>query len=116
MEKANIQVDFDKMEDMLSLFRKDSRAKFSFNIELPNGDIIVDFGSDGHIIGLEFFNASSYFPLLKNLVNQKINAKMSIQYGKEWAQIYYEISVPEKNIMLKQSIVSPYGKELIVAH
>ena len=37
MENKNIKVDYDKEEDMLHISKRDSKIKFSFDIELPNG-------------------------------------------------------------------------------
>lgn len=64
MEKEDIKVDYDKEEDMFRLFRIGSKIKFSLDIELPRGDIVIDFDFNGKVVGLEFFNASSYFPIL----------------------------------------------------
>jgi len=115
MENENIKVDYDKEEDILHISKKDAKVKFSFDIELPNGDIVVDFGFDGRIIGLEFFDVSQYFPFLKIIKDNKIKAKMSVQYGVNWAQIRYEISVPGQK-PISGEIISPYNKEMILAH
>ena len=76
---------------------------------------MVDFGFDGRVIGLEFFDASNYFPFLKMIKNNKIKAEMSVQYGVNWAQIKYEISVPGQKPISKE-IISPYNKEMILKH
>jgi len=113
MAKKNVKVNYDEDSDMISLFLEDSRSKFSVDISLPKGEIIIDFGFNGQIVGLEFFNASNYFPFLKNLKGEKIKANLKVQYGKEWAEINYEIftqgAKPVSNI-----IISPYNKELIL--
>ena len=96
MEKENIKIDYDREEDLLHLSRGNN-VKFSFDIELPQGDIVIDFGFNGQITGLEFLNASNYFPFLKNMKgDNQIKGKMSIQYGNNWAQIFYEIQIPGK--------------------
>lgn len=114
MEKENIKVSYDKEEDMFSLFRIGSNVKFSLDIALPKGDIIVDFDFSGKVVGLEFFNASNYLPVLKEIDIKSISAKMSIQYGHDWAQISYEILSPELKQPISNSIISPYNKELIL--
>ena len=114
MEKEDIKVNYDREEDMFSLFRIGSKVKFSFDIELPRGDIIIDFDFSGKIAGLEFFNASFYFPFLKEIDIEKIEARMKIQYSSNWAQISYEISSPELKQSISNSIISPYNKELIL--
>ena len=113
MEKQ-IDVSYDKDEDMLSLFKKDRKAKFSQEINLPDGDMIIDFSSDGLVAGLEFFNASNYFPQLKKIANSKdIKARMSVKYGKNAINIFYVILMPQGEIC-KEMIISPYSKQLIV--
>lgn len=115
MEKKQINVDYDKDEDMLSLFKKDRKAKFSQEINLPDGDIIVDFSSDGLVAGLEFFNASNYFPQIKKIINNnEIKASMSVKYGKNAINIFYMILIPQENPIAKEMIISPYSKQLIV--
>ena len=115
MAKENIKIDYDKEEDMLHLSRGKSNVKFSFDIDLPQGDIIIDFGFNGQIVGLEFFNASNYFPFLKNMKNNKIKGKMSVQYGRNWAQVFYEIQIPGKK-PISNSLISPYNKDLVLSH
>lgn len=115
MAKKDIKIDFDREEDMLHIGKKDIKVKFSLDIELPKGDLIIDFDFQGNIAGIEFLNASNFFPFLKNIRNKKINGKMAIQYGHNWAEIYYEILIQgEKPI--SNRIISPYNKELVLAH
>ncbi len=66
MEKEDIKVEYDSNEDMFHLFRIGSKIKFSLDIELPQGDIIIDYDFNGKVAGLEFFNASSY-PYIKRV-------------------------------------------------
>ena len=115
MAEKNIKVDYDNEEDIMHISREGDKVKFSFDIELPNGDIIVDFGFDGRVVGLEFFDASGHFPFLRNIKDNKIKAKMSVQYGSNWAQINYEIMVPGEKPIVKE-IISPYNRELILSH
>ena len=114
MEKAEIKVMYDKDEDMLSLFKEGRKAKFSQEIDLPDGNLIVDFASDGLVAGLEFFNASNYFPLLKKVDEKQIKAKMSVKYGKNAVYIFYAILLPGEKPLIKEMIISPYSRELIV--
>ena len=117
MAKENIRIDFDKKEDIISLFEEGKKSKFSFDLELPKGDIVIDYGFNGEIVGLEIFNASDYFPLLKRIKsNAKLKGKLSVQYGRNWAQISFEILAPGIKRPITNSIVSPYNKELILKH
>lgn len=117
MAKEDILVDYDKEEDIFSLFKEGKKSKFSLDLEMPIGDFVIDYGFDGMIVGIEFFNASSYFPVLKELSDVKqLKASMSIQYGSNWAIISYKIYSPD----IKQPIISyinaPYNKKLILQH
>ena len=115
MEKPDIKIDYEKDEDMLHFSRGESKVKFSFDIELDGGDVVIDFDSQGYIIGLEFFNASNYFPFLKTIGNKKLKAKMSVQYSSNWARINYQIMVPGRKPIVNE-ILSPYNKKLILEH
>ena len=115
MEKKDIRVDFEREEDIISLFRSDKKSKFSMDFELPKGDIVVDYGFDGEIVGLEIFNASNYFPALNKVrEDMKIRGKLSIQYGRNWAQIFFEIDAPGMKNPISNSLISPYNKKIIL--
>ena len=115
MEKESVRVDYDKEEDIISLFRNGKKAKFSFDLELPNGDIVIDYGFNGEVVGLEIFNASNYFPELKNFKeSEKLNGKLSVQYSRNWAQISFAISTSKMKNPITNSIISPYNKKIIL--
>jgi len=114
MAEKNLKIDYEQDEDLLHLSRGDSNVKFSFDVELPQGDIVVDFGFNGQIVGLEFFNASNYFPFLKKLKNKKIKGKMNVQYGINWAQVFYELQIPGQKA-ISNSLISPYNKEMVLS-
>ncbi len=114
-EHKEILIDYDKEEDILSLSREGVKVKFSIDIELPKGDFIVDYGFNGQIAGIEFFNASSYFPMLKNISDiSKIRASMSVQYGSNWAQIAYSLYLPDVKEPIVNYINAPYNRRLIL--
>lgn len=116
MAQRNVKVDFDEENDIISLFREGMKSKFSFDIELPKGDIVVDFGFNGEIVGLEMFNASEYFPELKKMKKGEIKAEMSVQYGRNWAQIFYALNIPGVRKKIERSLISPYNKKIILEH
>jgi uncharacterized protein YuzE len=117
MEKENIKIDFDKENDIISLFRSGKKSKFSMDFELPKGDVVIDYGFNGEIVGLEVFNASVYFPLLKKTRSSvKLKGNLSVQYGRNWAQIFFEISAPGMKNPIANSIISPYNKKIILEH
>lgn len=114
MGKQHIEVNYDKNEDILVIFKKDQKVKFSLDVELPKGDIVVDFGGDGQVIGLEFFNFSEYHPEIKIKEIEKVKANLAIQYGPNYAQINYVIIAQGKKV--ENGLISPYNKELILKH
>lgn len=115
MEKEHIEVDYDQEHDIISLFRKGNKSKFSFNIELPKGDLVVDYGFDGSVVGLEIFNASHYLPFLKKIrYPAKLTGELTAQYGKNWVEIYYGVSTPEIKQTISNSIISPYNKKIVI--
>ncbi|MBM3246991.1 DUF2283 domain-containing protein [Candidatus Pacearchaeota archaeon] len=114
MAKENIIVNYDKQEDIISLIKEGKKVKFSLDLELPNGNFVVDYGFDGQIVGVEFFNASSYFPLLKDSEASNLKASMSIQYGPNWALVAYSIYLPGQSAPIISYIPAPYNKKLIL--
>lgn len=108
-------IDYDADEDIFSLFRKGNKVKFSYDISLPRGDIVVDYDFRGQVVGIEFFNASSYFPLLKKVsIFTQISGDFKVQYGPQWAQISYEIYFPGEKKPISNFIAAPYSKKLIL--
>lgn len=114
MAEKKFEINYSRDVDIISIVEKGKKSKFSFDISLPKGDFVLDFGFDGRIVGLEFFNASSYFPGLEKVDVNKLEASLSISYGKDWAEIRLEISSPELDKPLSNMIISPYNKELII--
>lgn len=117
MAKENIKISYDKEEDIISLFKEESKSKFSFELELPKGNIIIDYDFNGYIVGLEFFNASKYFPFLNELEDiDNLRASMSVQYGINWAQISYIFYIPNSRQNFVSFINAPYNKKIILEH
>ena len=117
MEKKSFKVSYDSDEDIISLHSEGAKSKFSFDLELPKGDVVIDYGFDGSVVGLEFFNASDYFPFLKKVKNSaKLNGSFSVQYGRNWAQITFSISAPGISNQINNSIISPYNRNMILRH
>ena len=63
MEK-NMEVIYDEVEDIFYIGKKE-KSKFSIDLALLSGDVVVDIGSDGLVKGIEIFNASTFFSLVK---------------------------------------------------
>ena len=115
MEKENIEISYDKEENIISLFKAGAGVKFSFDISLPNGDVVIDYGFNGLIVGMEFFNASDYFPILNKIKDvKKLKAVMNVRYGPNWAQIAYALYSSEMKEPIVSFINAPYSKKLIL--
>ncbi len=54
-----------------------------------------------------------HIPILKELDISEIRAKMSVQYGANWAQISYEIYLSKLKQPISNSIISPYNKLIL---
>src|SRR3989344_6032369 len=108
MEKEDIEVNYDSEEDMLSISKAGARVKFSFDISLPNGDIVIDYDFKGLVVGVEFFNAMNYFPMLDKISDfSKLKANLNVQYGPNWAQIKYELYSPSFKQPISSLINAP---------
>ena len=117
MAKEDIRIDFDKESDIISLFKSGKKSKFSMDFELPKGDVVIDYGFNGEVVGLEIFNASVYLPSLKKAKSSiKLKGDLSVQYGRNWAQISFEISAPGIKNPISNSIISPYNRKIILEH
>ena len=115
MEKK-FKISFDSEYDLIAIHSEGAKSKFSFDLELPKGDVVVDYGFDGSVVGLEFFNASEYFPFLKKVKNpEKVRGSFNVQYGKNWAQISFEFSANGMKDQITTSIISPYNKNMILS-
>jgi uncharacterized protein YuzE len=114
MAKENIRLSYDNEEDIFSLFKEGSKVKFSFDVNLPQGDIVIDYDFQGLIVGLEFFNASSYFPQLKIVDIKNLKAGFSVKYGPTGAQISYLIFLPNISQPIAGFIPAPYNKKMIL--
>jgi len=114
MVKEDILIDYDEEEDLLALSFASQKVKFSFYIELPNGDFIINYGFDGRIVGLEFSNASSFFPKIKDINIDKAKAKINVKYGRGWAQIFYCIIAENIQQNIQGIIPVPYNREMIL--
>ena len=117
MAKENIKIDFDRENDIISLFRSGKKSKFSLDFDLPKGDVVIDYGFNGEIVGLEIFNASAYLPFLnESKASVKLRGNLNIQYGRNWSQIFFEIAAPGMKNPVSNSLISPYNKKIILEH
>ena len=105
MAPKNVFLDYDNEEDLLSISSVNDKVKFSFDIKLPVGDFIINYGFNGRIIGVEFSNASVFFPILRQKDLRKAKAGLRVEYGKNWAQIYYNIFVPNNSSQVIQGMI-----------
>jgi len=108
MEK-NVQISYDKVEDILYLGKKE-KIKFSIDLALPSGDVILDVGFDGLIKGMEIFNASQFFSVIQKDLERIKNANFSLVYSPSYASISINL---EKDI--KSNLIIPYNKQMVLA-
>ena len=111
MEK-NIRISYDEIEDIAYLGMKD-KVKFSLDIALPSGDVVVDIGFDGLVKGIEIFNASEFFSLLKEQMIKVKSAGFRVNYTPSY--MVMSLSLDSKDGVIKNNIVVPYSKKMLLA-
>ena len=110
MEK-NVEISYDKVEDILYL-GKEGKVKFSIDLALPSGDIVIDIGFDGLVKGLEIFNASKFFSLMQEELKKVKSAELKIVYSPSYVAV--SISLDAKN-KVSSNIIVPYNRKLVLA-
>lgn len=112
MEKYNIQVDYDEESDFLRMYKnKDKKTKVSMEI----GDLIIDFGFDGKVTGIEFSNAKKFFSAVNLLGKGKLSGKFYITYNKNSLEIKYVLFIHGRP-PFSERILTHYNKESILAN
>lgn len=116
MGERNIEIDYDADEDILYIAKSAEKVKFSVDISIPKGDIVIDFDYRGLISGIEIFNASAHFPLAEGKFSEIKQASLNVNYGPRWLLIQLSFHIPGIEQPLTTNIYSPYNKRLILAH
>lgn len=110
MEKT-FEVAYDEIEDILYLGSKE-KIKFSIDLALPSGDIVVDVDNNGKISGLEIFNATDFFSKLSKTLKTIKNAQLKMIYSPSYTSI--NINLITKEDVVKSNLVIPYSKNLLL--
>jgi len=111
MEK-NVEISYDEIEDILYLGKK-GNVKSSIDLALPSGDVVVDVGFDGLIKGIEIFDASKFFSVVQEEMKKVKKADFKIVYSPSYVVVSMSLEV--KNEVVKNNIIVPYNKRLILA-
>jgi uncharacterized protein YuzE len=106
MEK-NFKVSYDEVEDLLYIGRN-GKVKFSIDIALPSGDVVVDMGSDNSVKGIEIFNATKFFSLMSEEIKKIRSARINTVYSPSYTAL--TIDLGDKT---RSNLVIPYTKRLI---
>lgn len=104
----NIVISYEKIDDILYI-GKNEKVKFSVDIALASGDLIVDIGFDGLVKGIEIMNASDFFSIGKGELFGIKKGDLNIVYGPSYVAISI---VLDHKIPIKSNIVVPYSKKL----
>jgi uncharacterized protein YuzE len=110
--EEKIQISYDEIEDIFYLGKKD-KVKFSMDLALPSGDVVVDLGFDGLIKGIEIFNASKFFSLVKEDIQKIKNADFKVIYSPSYVALNISFGAKNKGI-IKSNIIVPYNKKLVL--
>lgn len=109
MEK-NFEVFYEEVEDILYIGNKET-VKFSIDLALPSGDIVVDIGNNGKITGLEVFNATKFFSMIRNELKNVKTAEINAIYSPSYTSISINLGT---NDAIKSNLVIPYSKNLSI--
>lgn len=105
------EVSYEKVDDVFYI-GKSEKVKFSIDVSLPSGDVIVDVGFDGLVNGIEIMNASDFFSLNKEALSKIKDGRISIVYGSSYGAITIFLEKGKEEI--KTDLVIPYNKKLAV--
>ena len=111
MEK-NIENFYDEIEDIFYLGKKE-KVKFSIDLALPSGDIVVDLGFDGLVKGIEIFNASKFFSIVQEELKNIKNAELRMVYSPSYVSL--SIKLDAKKEVINSNIIVPYNKQMVLA-
>lgn len=105
-----IKVSYEKVDDLLYIGRN-GKVKFSVDIALSSGDVVVDIGFDGLVKGIEIMNASDFFSVNKEELSKLKRGNLNIIYGPSYVAISVILELPNKTLV-KSNVVIPYNKKL----
>jgi uncharacterized protein YuzE len=111
MEKG-IEVSYEEVDDILYMGKK-GKVKFSVDVALPSGDIVIDIGFDGLVKGIEIMYASDFFSLSKGLLSKIRGGKMSFVYGPSYVAV--SISLDSLKQPVKGNVVIPFNKKIALS-
>ena len=106
------EVSYEKIDDILYVGKK-GKVKFSVDVSLPSGDLIVDIGFDGYVKGIEIMNASDFFSLKREELAKIKHGKLNIVYGPSYVAV--SILLEGLRQPISSSVVVPYSKKLAIA-
>ena len=92
MAKVNTKINYDEVEDILSLWRGNPSVT---SIEI--GDFIIDIDSKGYVSGIEIFNASENLKIDSSVLLIINKAGMSVLYKPNYVYIRLDVNLPNKD-------------------
>ena len=100
--------DYDYVGDSLYIFNKESKVKYS--IELDD-DYVLDIDFDGNIVGVEVFNASKKFNVPKKFLRKIKRVVLNTKVGMMlliFIHLYFEsevgIKLPQYTIAIPRAV------------
>ncbi len=69
-----VEVVYDHQYDVLYIFKKDEKVKFSIEVL---GNFVIDIGHNNKVVGIEIFDASKILKIPKKELKEIKSAKMS---------------------------------------
>ncbi len=108
----NFEISYEEIEDILYIGINE-KVKFSIDLALPSGDVVVDIGFDGLVKGIEIFNASKFFSITDKDLKRINDGDFKVIYNPSYAAL--SINLFKESQIIKSNIVIPYNKKTILA-
>ena len=106
-EKSKIS--YEEVDDILYV-GKEGKVKFSLDVSLSSGDVVIDIGFDGLVKGIEIMNASNFFGIdKKELANVK-EGNLGLVYNSSYVSISVILLGVRKQI--SSNLVVPYSRKV----
>ena len=110
--EERIEVSYEKVDDIFYIGKK-GKVKFSVDVALPSGDIVIDIGFDGLVKGIEIMYASNFFSLSREQLSKVKKGKMNIVYGPSYVAVSIFLNGIKQPV--KGNVVIPYSRKVALS-
>ncbi len=107
-----ININYESIEDILYM-GSEERVKFSIDLALPSGDVVVDVGFDGMVKGIEVMNASDFFGIEAKELSRVKDGTLSVVYTPSYVSL--SLALYRTGDIVLSHLVVPYSKKAALA-